>query len=387
MDPTNDSGARNAQRSSELVEPVFASHDRLLGSEDLAADIDGALGLVGEASGVDRVYVFEVTALPDGTHSASQRFEWVREGIAPQLENPDLQDVPLEEMGYGRWMRLLHDYQPVFGLIREFPPEEQPLLSAQDILSLLVIPIFTEGRLWGFAGFDDCRHNKVWTRSDIDLLLSLSIAIGARLASAEGDTEGVAEGALSYVSVVRNLANLRELAGSRQPLSDLLNQSRARIRALVGIHRFLLVSQTKSYVDAAELLDFWQGELRTTLDECGSRDLRLRAMSESFGFPRGLILQTMLIVHELVLAYTCDNPDVYREGGLSLGMHHENGTAVLRLRLEGHTDEDGVHSVPDPLGLVLVRRITQELDGYLEVPAAEAAARLVVPLRHAAIGN
>lgn len=387
MDHSDDSGATSRHGASELVEPVFASHERLLGSTDLSADIDAALGLVGAASDIDRVYVFELTALPDGTHSASQRFEWVREGIVPQLENPDLQDVPLEAAGYGRWVRLLEDYRPVFGLIREFPPEEQPRLSAQDILSLLVIPIFTEGRLWGFVGFDDCRHHKVWTRVDIDLLLSLSIAIGARLASAEGGTEGVAEGALSYVSVVRNLANLRELAGSRRPLSDLQNQSRARIRALVGIHRFLLVSQTRAYVDAAELLAFWEDELRTTLDECGSRDLRIRAMSESFGFPRGLILQTMLIVHELVLAYTCDNPDGYREGGISLGMHEENGTAVIRLRLEGHAEEDGVHSAPDPLGLVLVRRIIQELDGYLEVPAAEATARLVVPLRDAEIGN
>jgi two-component sensor histidine kinase len=365
-----------------LLDPVLESHARLFSSNDVAADISRALARVGFASDVDRTYVFEVTTLPDGNHVASYRYEWVREGIEPELDNPELQNVSRQEAGYGRWIRLLSDYQPVFGLVEEFPVEEQPLLTMQNILSLLVIPIFTDGELWGFVGFDDCRRRKVWTRSDVDLLLSLSIAIGARLGSRAPGSHDVDAGAANYMEIVGGLVGLRDLTGSRQPLSDLLQQIRARIRALVAIHRFLVRSRHQPAIDVAVLLSFWEGEVRAALDDCGQRDLRLRTMAESFYVPRGLVLETALVIHELVLAYSCTNASGERRGTLSLGVHEEHGTAVVRLHLEGtEADEKSSHGAPDSLGLVLVRRIVQALAGDAEIPAADAAARVVIPLQ------
>ncbi len=366
-----------------LLDPVLESHARLFSSTDVAVDISQALARVGSASDVDRAYVFEATALPDGTHVASHRFEWVREGIEPQLDNPELQDVRLQEAGYGRWLRLLNDYQPVFGLVEDFPVEEQPLLTMQDILSLLVIPIFSDGELWGFVGFDDCRRRKVWTRSDVDLLISLSIAIGARLGTRAPGSQEIDAGAVNYMEIVRGLVGLRDLTKSRQPLSDLLQQIRARIRALVAIHRFLVRGRRRPTIDIAALLSFWEGELRDALDDCGRRDLRLRTMAESFDFPRGLVLETALVIHELVLAYSCTNaPSEQQRGTMSLGVHEEHGTAVVRLRFEGREAQaETAHGSPDALGLVLVRRIVQALAGHVEIPAADAAARIVIPLQ------
>jgi two-component sensor histidine kinase len=371
-----------------LLDPVLESHARLFSSTDVAADIYEALARVGSASDVDRTYVFEVTTLPDGSHVASHRYEWVREGIEPELDNPELQAVPLQEAGYGRWIRLLSDYQPVFGLVEEFPVEEQPLLVMQDILSLLVIPIFSDGELWGFVGFDDCRRRKVWTRSDVNLLLSLSIAIGARLGSRGPGPHEIDAGATSYMEIVRGLVGLRDLTGSRQPLSDLLQQIRARIRALVAIHRFLVRGRRQPAIDIAALLSFWEGEIREALDDCGQHDLRLRMMAESFDVPRELVLETALVIHELVLAYSCTNAPSERHGTLSLGVHEEQGTAVVRLRLEGReADEESSHGAPDALGLVLVRRIVQALAGNVEIPAADAAARIVIPLQGKMAGS
>lgn len=382
------SSASDFSHKSNLLDPVLESHARLFSSTDVAIDISQALARVGSASDVDRAYVFEVTALPDGSHVASHRFEWVREGIEPQLDNPELQDLPLQQAGYGRWIRLLSDYQPVFGLVEEFPVEEQSLLSMQGILSLLVIPIFSDGELWGFVGFDDCRRRKVWTRSDVDLLLSLSIAIGARLGSRDVASYEVDAGAVNYMEIVRSLVGLSDLTGSRQPLSGLLQQIRARIRALVAIHRFLVRSRYRPTIDIAALLSFWEGEIRDALDDCGRRDLRLRAMAESFDFPRGLVLETALVIHELVLAYSCTNARSERRGTLSLGVHEDHGTAVVQLRLEGEEAEDETaHGAPDALGFVLVRRIVQALAGHVEIPAADAAARIVIPLQGNTTGS
>ena len=136
-------------------------------------------------------------------------------------------------------------------------------------------------------------------------------------------------------------------------------------------------------LDSDTFMDFWDKELRRSLDDCGQPMLRLRTMAAPFGIPRAVQLDLGLLLHELVLAFACRHAATYRAGALSLGMHEERGAAVIRLRLEGEGAEEN-HETPDAVGLVLVRRFAQALSGYLQVPAADASARIVVPLRSTA---
>lgn len=73
--------------------------------------------------------------------------------MAPQIANPDLKRVPMAKGGYGRWLRAFLENRAVSGPVRTFPQAERPLLRAQDIRSLLAVPVFWEGRLWGFWGW------------------------------------------------------------------------------------------------------------------------------------------------------------------------------------------------------------------------------------------
>ncbi|BAD70813.1 MAG TPA: GAF domain-containing protein [Thermus sp.] len=75
--------------------------------------------------------------------------------MAPQIANPDLKRVPMAKGGYGRWLRAFLENRAVSGPVRTFPQAERPLLEAQDIRSLLAVPVFWEGRLWGFLGVDE----------------------------------------------------------------------------------------------------------------------------------------------------------------------------------------------------------------------------------------
>jgi two-component sensor histidine kinase len=269
----------------------------------------------------------------------------------------------------------------VFGLVEEFPAEEQPLLTAQSIVSLLVLPIFSDGELWGFVGFDDCSRRKVWTRAELDLLLSLSIGISARLSESRDAPENLERHAATYMAVIRSLLELGKVAGADKPLSDALLQTRARIRVVVAIHRFLLRQDDSEAVDAPIFAEFCQGELRRSLDDCGHPELRVRAMAAPFPIPRRFTIDLGVLLHEAMLAFACRHNSSPGQGGLSLGMHEERGTAVIRLRFEG-TDDAARYEVPDALGLVLVRRIAQQLSGQVEVPGRDAAARIVIPLRN-----
>jgi len=144
--------------------------------------IEEAMGCLGEAAGADRVYVFALHPHPQtGETAASQLWEWCREGVEPQLENPQLQNLPMLRSGFGRWLSELGQGRLVFGAVRGFPETEQPLLESQGIRSILVAPVFRRGELWGFVGFDAVREERVWQEAEREVLRAAAAALGDQL--------------------------------------------------------------------------------------------------------------------------------------------------------------------------------------------------------------
>ncbi|UZX15187.1 EAL domain-containing protein [Thermus sp. PS18] len=116
-----------------------------------------ALEQVGRALRAHRAYLFRLEER-QGIWYASQLSEWAGPDTTPQIQNPELQNLPVREKGYGRWLDRFLEDRAVAGPVASFPEEERPLLEAQGIQSLLVVPIWVEGRLWGFLGVDDCQR-------------------------------------------------------------------------------------------------------------------------------------------------------------------------------------------------------------------------------------
>jgi len=138
-----------------------------------------ALRLLGEATAVSRVYVFQEVTSSDGRSLWSQRHEWCADGIEPQIDNPDLQDLCMVDAGFARWVEELAAGRPVFGPVRDFPESERPLLLAQGIRSLVVMPVQTHGKLWGMIGFDDCVDEQGWNPAIVGCLQVAARVIGA----------------------------------------------------------------------------------------------------------------------------------------------------------------------------------------------------------------
>jgi len=141
---------------------------RLLQEEgsDLRADIDGALADVGKALAVDRVYVFTYDLSAEVAHNTH---EWCAPGIEPQIQW--LQDVPFEF--FPQWMEAHRLGENVMiPDVLDLAPDDPTriLLEAQDIRSVLAIPMIHNGVLRGFTGFDSVRAVKHWTFSEATLL-------------------------------------------------------------------------------------------------------------------------------------------------------------------------------------------------------------------------
>ena len=174
--------AQQRRRHNAILEAVRFAAEHFLGNPDgWEENVRSVLHRLGEAAGVSRVYIFENYAGEDGQVWATQRYEWVAPGVSAQIDNPVLKALPYREAGFARWERELGRGNPVYGNTAYFPESERPEMRTEEILSIAVVPIFVEGRWWGFLGFDDCSREREWSVAEIDALKAATSTLGAAL--------------------------------------------------------------------------------------------------------------------------------------------------------------------------------------------------------------
>ena len=177
-----------AQRDA-LLELAALIATRLLGEPDPGMVIATCFAQLGQASGVDRIYLFENRVCPrTGELLMSQRHEWCADSATVQIDNPDLQDLPYDGGGFERWRQVLAENRLLSGRIRDFPESERAILEPQGILSILVVPINVHGEFWGFIGFDDCREGREWASVERNILQNIAGNIGEAIARQRAET-------------------------------------------------------------------------------------------------------------------------------------------------------------------------------------------------------
>lgn len=140
-----------------------------------------ALQKLGGATNVDRVYVFENDNVPkDAPPTTSQRYEW-NSGVAePQIDNPELQNLPFELIN--PCIGPLSKKQPFFRIVREMEEGSfREILQDEDILSILLFPIFVKKQFWGFIGFDECKYERHWSDIEFSVLRSFSASLSGAI--------------------------------------------------------------------------------------------------------------------------------------------------------------------------------------------------------------
>ncbi len=162
-------------------EAGLASCSQTLLAAPVSADaLTEALHHLLEASEVSRVYIFENF---DDEHDGlcmRQTHEACSPDVKPEINNPILQHLPYKD-GFNRWQQELAKGNAISGIVEDFPQAERDVLEPQNILSILVIPIFISSHWYGFIGFDDTRSKRTWNEDDIRLLRTAAEIIGSFL--------------------------------------------------------------------------------------------------------------------------------------------------------------------------------------------------------------
>ncbi len=118
-----------------------------------------------------RVYIFEYDK--DVTYHTCT-YEVVAPGVEPEKDN--LQKIPIISSRW--WTRQIVSGKPiVLSSLEQLPPEatdEQEILSAQGIRSLMVTPLMAGDHAWGYMGIDLVKEYREWSNEDYQWLSSLA---------------------------------------------------------------------------------------------------------------------------------------------------------------------------------------------------------------------
>jgi len=127
------------------------------------------------------VYVFEIFFDAEYQEQCTRQIaEWCSPRTVPQIDNPTLQRLPLSEVP--DFIEPLRGGKPFTALVRSLPDGGlKDILAYQDILSLLVLPIFIQDEFWGFLGFDDCTNERAWSEPEVNLLHAFSLSVASAL--------------------------------------------------------------------------------------------------------------------------------------------------------------------------------------------------------------
>ena len=142
-----------------------------LSPNEVDEGINRALKILGEFSRVDRGYLF---LFRDDGKRVENTHEWCAEGVEPRINN--LQSLSADLFPW--WMKKLRKFETIhIPRVADLPLEASPekeLLQAQEIQSLIILPLVVRNSLIGFLGFDSVKKEKVWSDETIELLKIIS---------------------------------------------------------------------------------------------------------------------------------------------------------------------------------------------------------------------
>ncbi|MQP52008.1 MULTISPECIES: PAS domain-containing protein [unclassified Flavobacterium] len=168
-------------KKNTLLSSITNVTSELMQSNNWHESLYNSFQITGNTINVDRIYFFEM----DINHkkdeiTCSQKLEWTKNNIVPQIDNPELQNIPVNE--FYEFYERLSDGKIIFGVTSKLPSGSfKTLMENQNIKSFLIYPVFINNNMSGFIGFDDCNTERIWSESEISFLSNITFNLTASL--------------------------------------------------------------------------------------------------------------------------------------------------------------------------------------------------------------
>ncbi|MBE7411118.1 MAG: ATP-binding protein [Leptospiraceae bacterium] len=185
-----------------------------------------------------------------------------------QVTNPNISkfDSDIKSIFFGNefhwWIESFLKEAHICGTLDEFNEKEQAIFEKENILSVLVIPIFVDSTLWGFIRFEDCEKKRNWNSEELAIFKSLTLMIGTfldkkakekELQLHKSHLEELVKKRTKELEKALLLANSANKAKS-DFLSNMTHELRSPLNSIIGFSE--LIRLNESQVKEKEYLNF-----------------------------------------------------------------------------------------------------------------------------------
>lgn len=128
--------------------------------------------ILGVATDVDRVQILE--SLESKQHECLQNLplQWFREPAKPFQGDFSRSDL------FREWQETLALDNCIQGQTSQVPAPGRTILETNGIRSILLVPIFIEGRFYAVICFEDCHAERLWIDNEIAIIQAAAGSIG-----------------------------------------------------------------------------------------------------------------------------------------------------------------------------------------------------------------
>jgi two-component sensor histidine kinase len=175
------------------------------------------------------------------------------------------------------------------------------------------------------------------------------------------------------ISLIRQTEKTLQSVADRQHLADL----RQRIQVLSRLQERFYRSPDFRRVEFGGFL----GELASSLVALSSVPVRLDTRMEAVELPVDVAVPFGLLANEIITNAVQHAFSGAQSGELRVSVEHERSCVVLTVEDDGRGFERDLRSAPTGMGLHLVERLAQQIDGEVTVEHANPGTRCQVRVR------
>jgi signal transduction histidine kinase len=109
------------------------------------------------------------------------RYEWVAVNVPAKIQIQDLQQMEMQQAGFGRWAGLLYDGGIIHEYVKGLPQTERGAFLSDSVQSIIIVPVYVGQQWWGFIGFEDYVTERRCSPAELDAFKTVAVTFGAAI--------------------------------------------------------------------------------------------------------------------------------------------------------------------------------------------------------------
>jgi len=176
------------RRKDQLLQAVAEATHELISNKNLEAAIGEAIFLLGIKMQVDTVKVYKQVWDSTGLKSATRIVYWDTQMNEINYTHEDTHVLPFAEAN--DIMRTIQNREIYASLVTDIPNESvREWYKGRQVKSIVLVPVFTQYRLWGVVSFNEKKEERHWTATEFSILQSFAATLAASIEQKEMEQE------------------------------------------------------------------------------------------------------------------------------------------------------------------------------------------------------